>query len=288
MTDSCGRRSNSARATVSPPIPESKTPSGALFMERNGDANAARKRAHLQIGGEVAEMGRHVRLRAREEMIEDPNHEPILHFLPFEPQVPRVNFFEVVRFLLRLQRHHRGDAFPRHEDRARHRPAGGRLAPTGQNEGAEERAHGPDAVVHGVRREDNVACISNLCGVLSRKLECWKVGKCNRERDYLPTFQPSNILSHRATITFSLPRSNSTVHSLTPGSRSSPSRCSTSGSSGERITTLAVLIRATSRMVTCVPRMTRGSASRKRGNDTRRIRQTSILPSVGSASGANR
>src|SRR5439155_25294340 len=57
---------------------------------------------------------------------------------------------------------------------------------------------------------------------------------------------------------------------------------------GERITSLAVLISATSRMVRCVPRMTRGMASRKRGSDTRRITQTSSLPSAGSASGANR
>src|SRR5439155_17671261 len=130
MTDSWGRRSNNARATVSPPIPESKTPSGALFMDRNADADAAGKRTDFEIRGEVAEMGRDVGLRTREEMIEDPEHEPVLHFLPFEPQVLRVNFLEVVRFLLRLQRHHGGDTFPRHEHRARHRPAGGRLAPT--------------------------------------------------------------------------------------------------------------------------------------------------------------
>src|SRR5712691_32698 len=288
MTDSCGRRSNNARATVSPPIPESKTPSGALFMDRNADADAAGKRTDFEIGGEVAEMGRDVGLRTREEMIEDPEHEPVLHFLPFELQVLRVNFLEVVRFLLRLQRHHGGDTFPRHEHRARHRPAGGRLAPTRKNEGAQEGAHGPHAVVHGVGGEEDVAGVSGAGGILSGKMERWNDGKCDHQRAHFPTFQHSNIPPHRATSTFKRPRSNSTVHSLTPGSRSSPSTCSTSGCSGERITSLAVLMSATSRMVRCVPRMTRGMASRKSGSDTRRITQTSSLPSAGSASGANR
>src|SRR6266446_3038314 len=241
MTDSCGRRSNNARATVSPPMPESKTPSGALFMDRYADPDAAGKRADLEIGGEVSEMSRDVGLRARKEMIEDPEHEPVLHFLPFEPQVLRVNFLEVVRFLLRLQRHHGGHAFPRHEHRSGHRPAGGRLAPARKNEGAQEGTHGPHAVVHGVGGEGDVACISDLCGVLSRKLECWNVGQCDHDRQHIPTVQPSNIPLHCATNTLSLPRSSSTVHSLTRGSRSSPSTCSTSGCSGERITSLAVL-----------------------------------------------
>src|SRR5713226_3892628 len=169
MTDSCGSRSNNARATVNPPIPESNTPSGALFMEWNGDADAARKRADFEIRWEVAQMGRDVRLRAREQMIENPQHEPVLHFLPLETQVRRVDRLEVIRFLLRLERHHGGDPFPPHEP------------------------------------------------------------------------------PHLATNTFSRPRSSSTVHSLTPGSRSSPSTCSTSGSSGERITSFAVLMSVTSR-----------------------------------------
>src|SRR2546425_3381348 len=84
MTDSCGSRSNSARATVNPPIPESNTPSGALFMEWNGDADTARKCANLEIGWEVLQMGRDVRLCAREQMIENPQHEPVLHLLPLE------------------------------------------------------------------------------------------------------------------------------------------------------------------------------------------------------------
>src|SRR6266849_1116971 len=282
MTDSCGSRSNNARATVNPPIPESNTPSGALFMEWNGDADAARKRADFEIRWEVAQMGRDVRLRAREQMIENPQHEPVLHFLPLEAQVRRVDRLEVIRFLLRLERHHGGDPFPRHERRPGHRPVGRCLAPPGKNERAQEGAHGPHAVVHRVGGEDDVD------RVLGGKLDCWKVGKRDRQGDYLPTFQPSNICPHRATNTFSRPRSSSTVHSLTPGSRSSPSTCSTSGSSGERITSFAVLMSVTSRMPTCVPRMTRGMASRKRGSDTRRITQTSSLPSVGSASGAKR
>src|SRR6267143_157282 len=115
MTDSCGSRSNSARATVSPTIPESNTPSGALFMNRNGHTDAARKRADLEIRWEVLKMGGDVRLRAREEMIENPQHEPVLHFLPFEAQVRGVNRLKIVRFLLRLEGHHGGHAFPRHE-----------------------------------------------------------------------------------------------------------------------------------------------------------------------------
>src|SRR6266545_2961257 len=221
-------------------------------------------------------------------MIEDPEHEPVLHFLAFEFQVGRMDFLEVVRFLLRLERHHRRHTFPGHERRARNLPAGHGLAPSGNQEGPPEGAHRPNAVMHGVGGESDVACVSNLCGVLSRKLECWTVGKGNRQSDDLPTFQLSNLPPHRATNTFNLPRSNSTVHSFTPSSRSSPSTCTTSGCSGERTTSFAVLITATSRIVTCVPRMTRGSASRNRGSDTRRIRHTSILPSAGSASGAKR
>src|SRR6267143_7070984 len=137
MTDSCGSRSNSARATVSPTIPESNTPSGALFMNRNGHTDAARKRADLEIRWEVLKMGGDVRLRAREEMIEDPQHEPVLHFLPLEAQVRRVNRLEVVRFLLRLEGHHDGHAFPRHERRPGHRPVGRRLAPAGNHERAQ-------------------------------------------------------------------------------------------------------------------------------------------------------
>src|SRR6266487_49231 len=288
MTDSSGNRSNSARATVSPPIPESKTPSGASFMERNADADAAREGAHLEIGREVLEMTRHVGFRAGEEMIEHPQHEPVLHFLPLEPKIAGMNPLEVVRFLLGFERHHRRHAFPRHERRARHRPAGRRLAPAGQNEGAQKRSHGPDAVVDGVGGERDVGRVANVCGILSRKLECWNVGQCDRHCHHLPTFQPSNLPPHRATNTFSFPRSTFTVHSLTPGSRSSPSTCSTSGSSGERTTSFVVLMSATSRMVTCVPRMTRGIARKKRGSETRRITQTSNLPSAGSASGANR
>src|SRR6059058_3991910 len=111
MTDSCGRRSNNARATVSPPIPESNTPSGALFMDGDTHANAAGERADFEIGWEIAQVGRNVGLGAREEMIEDPEHEPVLHLLTLEPEVFRVNLLEVVRFLLRLERHHGRDAF---------------------------------------------------------------------------------------------------------------------------------------------------------------------------------
>src|SRR6266511_347075 len=274
MTDSCGSRSNSARATVSPPIPESNTPSGALFMERNADADAARKCADLEIGREVVQMRGDVGFCTREEMIEDPEDEPVLHFLPLVPEIGGVNRLEVVRLLLRLERHHDRHALPRHECRAGDGPVGGDLAPAGKHEGPQEGAHGPDPPVHRICREDEAARISGAGGVLSRKMERWNDGKKSRQGDVL----------HRATKTFKRPRSSSTVHSLTPGSRSSPSTCTTSGSSGERITSFAVLMSATSRMVPCVPRMTRGIAKRNRGSDTRRITQTSSLPSAGSAS----
>src|SRR6266550_966452 len=288
MTDSCGRRSNNARATVSPPIPESNTPSGALFMDGDTHANAAGERADFEIGREIAQVGRNVGLGAREEMIEDPEHEPVLHLLTLEPEVFRVNLLEVVRFLLRLERHHGRDAFPGHERRARHRPPRGRLAPSGKQERPEEGAHGPEAAMHGVGREDDVTRISSARGILSRKLDGWKVGKCNRDGAYRPTVQPSNRPSHWATNTFNRPRSSSTVHSFTPGSRNSPSTCSMSGCSGDRTTSFAVLMMATSRIFTCVPRMTRGMARRNRGSETRRITHTSSFPSAGSASGAKR
>src|SRR6266480_3901277 len=280
MTDSCGSRSNSARATVSPPIPESNTPSGALFMEGNADTDAAWKRPDLEIGWEVVQMRGDVGLRTREEMIEDPEHQPVLHFLPLVPEIRGVNRLEVVRLLLRLDRHHDRHAFPRDECRAGDGSVGGDLAPAGKDEGPEEGSHRAHAVVHGICRE------SQSC-ILSRKMERWNDGKKSRQGDHIPSF-PHSIVLHRATKTFKRPRSSSTVHSLTPGSRSSPSTCTTSGSSGERITSFAVLKSATSRMVTCVPRMTRGMARRNRGSDTRRIKQTSSLPSAGSASGANR
>src|SRR5437867_2620134 len=288
MTDSCGRRSNSARATVRPPIPESKTPSGALFMDGNADADTARKGADFEIRWKIAQMGRDVRLGAREEMIEDPEHEPVLHLLALEPEVFRVNLLEVVGLLLRLEGHHGRDAFPEHEHRARHRPPRGRLTPSRKEERPEESAHGPDAAMHGVGGEDDVTRISSARGILSGKSDGWKVGKCNRDGAYRPTVQPSNLPSHWATNTFNRPRTSSTVHSFTPGSRNSPSTCSMSGSSGERTTSFAVLMIATSRIFTCVPRITRGMARRNRGSETRRIKQTSIFPSAGSASGAKR
>src|SRR5882762_11154808 len=276
MTDSCGRRSNKARATVSPPIPESNTPSGALFMDRNADADAARKRADLEIRWKIVQVRGDIRIGAEKDMIEDPQHEPVLHFLPLEAEVRGMNRLEVVRFLLRLEGHHRGHAFPRHEDRPGHRPVGRRLAPARKKEGAQKGTHGPHALVQGVGDDDYVDWV---LGGQPRRSD----GQDGRDGQQRPSS------SHqRATNTFNLPRSSSTVHSLTPGSRSSPSVCSISGSSGERITSLAVLMSATSRMVTWVPRITRGIARRKRGSDTRRIKQTSSLPSAGSASGANR
>src|SRR6058998_2637604 len=142
MTDSCGRRSNSARATVSPPIPESNTPSGALFMHRDAHADPAGERADFEIGGEIAQVGRDVGFGTREEMIEDPEHEPVLHLLALEPEVFRVNLLKVVRFLLRLERHHGRYAFPGHERRTCHRPPRGRLAPSRKKERPEECAHG--------------------------------------------------------------------------------------------------------------------------------------------------
>src|SRR5213592_3354141 len=158
MTDSRGSRSNSARATVSPPIPESNTPSGALFMERNADADAAGKRADLEIGWEVVQMRGNVGLRAREEMIEDPEHQPVLHFLPLVPEIRGVNRLEVVRLLLRLHLHHYRHAFPRDECRAGDGPVGGNLAPAGKHEGPQEGSHRAHAVVHGIWRESQ-GCI---------------------------------------------------------------------------------------------------------------------------------
>src|SRR6266487_1183695 len=256
-------------------------------MERNADADAAWKRADLEIGWEVVQMRGDVGLRAREEMIEDPEHQPVLHFLALVPEIRGVNRLEVVRLLLRLDRHHDRHAFPRDECRARDGPVGGDLAPARKHEGAQEGAHGPDAVTHGIGWQDQASRIG-----LSRVLTCKSARrhdcKQTRKSDRVPTCRRADVHSYRATRTFKRHRSSSTVHSLTPGSRSSPSTCTTSGSSGERITSFAVLKSATSRMVTCVPRMTRGIARRNRGSDTRRIKQTSSLPSAGSASVAKR
>src|SRR2546425_4131884 len=145
MTDSCGRCSNRARATVSPPIPESNTPSGALFMQGYAHADAAWERADFEVGREIAQVGRDVGLGGRKEMIEDPQHEPVLDLLPLQPEVFRVNLLEVVRFPLRLERHHGGDAFPRHESRAGHRTIGRRLAPAGPEKRAGGSAQPPES-----------------------------------------------------------------------------------------------------------------------------------------------
>src|SRR5262245_13494104 len=153
MTDSTGRRSNSARATVRPPIPESKTPRGALFMNWNGDADTAGVRLDLQVWGEVAQVRRDVGFRTREEVIENPEHEPVLHLLALQILIRRVDGFEVVVLLLRLQRHHGRHAFPRHEYRAGALAAGDRLPPARNEEGAPEGSHRADAFGHGVCRQ---------------------------------------------------------------------------------------------------------------------------------------
>src|SRR6185503_442361 len=271
MTASRGSRSNSARATVRPPIPESNTPSGALFMNGKRDADTAGECADLQIGREIAQVRRDVGFRAREEMVEDPQDGPVLHFLLFQLDVRRVNRLEIVDFLLRLEGHHRGHAFPRHERRAGGGATRDGLAPARNKEGAPEGSHRSDALADGVCGK----AVAHGRRILSRQ-------RRGAEKQY------SQCEPHRATSTFSLPRSNSTVHSFVPGSRSSPSTWTTSGCSGARTTSFAVLTIATSRIEVCVPRSTRGIAMRNRGNDTRRITHTSIFPSVGSASGANR
>src|SRR6266480_1882795 len=182
-------------------------------------------------------------------MIEHPQDEPVLHFLPFELQLRRMDFLEVVRFLLRFERHHDGDPFPRHEHRARHLPPCRRLAPARNKEGAPEGTHGPDAMTDGIGWQDHVSRIG-----LSRVLTCKSArrhdGKQTRKSDRVPTCQHADVHPYRATRTFKRPRSNVTVHSWTPGSRSSPSTCTTSGSSGARTTSFAVLTTATSRIVT--------------------------------------
>src|SRR5579859_7418669 len=278
MTDSRGRRSNNARATVSPPIPESKTPSGALFMNRNAHRDAAGDRAHLEIGRKIAQVRRDVGFGAGEEVVENPEYEPVLHLLALGLEIRRVNLLVVARLLLRLERHHGGNPLPGDECGSGHRPVRGGLPPARQHEGAEERSHGSDATMHGVGGEYHVARVAGRSGILTVQAP--------RRQDAEQCDSDDN--SHRATSTFNRPRSSSTVHSFTPGSRSSPSTCMSSNCSGERTTSLAVLTTATSRIVTCVPRITRGIAIKNRGSDTRRIRQTSSVPSVGSASGAKR
>src|SRR2546427_1495545 len=182
MTDSFGRRSKRARATVSPPIPESKTPSGALFMHRYAHADAAWERADFEIGREIAQVGRDVGLGAGKEVIEDPQHQPVLYLLSLQLEVFRVNRLQVVRFLLRLERHHGGDAFPRHERRPGHRTIGRRLAPAGKDERAQERAHRANAAMHGVGGGGEGAGALRTWPFPSGKggrLEGWKV-RCPR------------------------------------------------------------------------------------------------------------
>src|ERR1041384_3286545 len=170
MTDSLGSVSNSARATVRPPTPESKTPSGAAasVMQRNGHADPVGERLNLEIGWKVHQMPGDIRLRAREEMIEDPQHEPVLHLLALQPQVGRVNRLEVVGFLLRLDRHHGGHAFPGDERRAGHFATGDGLAPSRKKKGAPERAHGADTFMHRIRWYDKASRI-RMRAILCRK-----------------------------------------------------------------------------------------------------------------------
>src|SRR5262245_9344824 len=96
-------------------MPESNTPSGALFMDRQRDAETAGDRLHFEVGWEIAQMRGDVCFGARKEVIEDPQHEPVLHLLPLLRLVWRIDRLHVLRLLMRLQRHHGGHTFPGYE-----------------------------------------------------------------------------------------------------------------------------------------------------------------------------
>ena len=101
-------------------------------------------------------MGRDERLGAGEEVIEDPENQPVLHFLPLGIHVEGPGLPEVMKLRLCLEGHHCGDALPGHEQRAGHSPAGRGLPPSGQDERPQEGTHGANAM-RGVRRHDRRA-----------------------------------------------------------------------------------------------------------------------------------
>src|SRR5919106_5815812 len=217
-------------------------------------------------------------------MIEHPQHQPVLPFLALGVEQRGTDPPEVVGFPVGLERHHDGDAFPRHEDRPDGVPLVDRLAPPRQEHGPPEGAEGADGARHRVRNGRRV-----LGGKTVRRKDGKTGGNDDRGANP-PAVVPSyrRTARHCATSTVSRPGASVTRHSVAPGWRSSPSRCSSNGAPGERTTTSLVWNSTTSFMVVCVPRITRGIARRKRGRPSRRTTHTSSRPSAGSAPGANR
>src|SRR5439155_24583481 len=242
---------------------------------RYTDPDAVRDDADFQLPGEVLQVRRHVRFGPGEEMVKDPEHEPVLHLLAFGAEVVRARFLEIMRLLLRLQRHHGRDALPGDEQPAGHGPAGLRLPPAGEEERAPKSAHRPDSAGRVGRNDgrpggdDRGARGVALAGQPDSRTD----GQQRDQRDaapYRPTVRLSDCPTHRATNTFNRRAASRTVQWCTAGSRSSPSRCSSSGCSGQRIVNSVVRNMVTSRMRVSVPRLTRVTAMRYRGSDTRR------------------
>src|ERR1043165_2741726 len=88
MTLSCGSCRMTSCATVRPPMPESKTPTGAelltrrpaasLDIDRRADHGAVRRRAESKLRLDVPEVGGDEAVGAGNEMIGDEQRDPVL------------------------------------------------------------------------------------------------------------------------------------------------------------------------------------------------------------------
>src|SRR2546428_9720710 len=76
---------------------------------RDRDAHAAGKGLHLQVLGEVLQVRRHEGLGPREEVVEDPEHEPVLHLLRSEEHTSELQSRSdlVCRLLLEKKKYER-------------------------------------------------------------------------------------------------------------------------------------------------------------------------------------
>src|SRR2546430_15690547 len=63
---------------------------------RHADPDPARECPNLQVLGKILEVRRDERLGSGEEMIENPQHDPVLHFLPLRREVGRVGVLEEI------------------------------------------------------------------------------------------------------------------------------------------------------------------------------------------------
>src|SRR2546427_3261080 len=88
------------------PLPPSRFPGSA---QRYTEPDTPGSRLEFQLLREILEMRRHERIRASEEVIEDPEHDPVLHLLALRAEAPGAGLLHVALLLHCAQRHHHRD-----------------------------------------------------------------------------------------------------------------------------------------------------------------------------------